>query len=138
MSRQLTAIALQVFLLLLGGLACSLRADIHRGAMLIPCDPLVKSDGAQLVKGQEGFGPETLLVRSLFALYQRGISPTKGVNCPMVPSCSEYARICVARHGLVIGVLMAADHLHRCGHDLYLYPRLWSPARGWCYDDPPR
>jgi hypothetical protein len=39
---------------------------------------------------------------------------------------------------LALGIAMTADRLHRCGHDLHLYQRLWSPSRGWCYEDPPQ
>ncbi len=86
---------------------------------------------------RERFGPASVLVRGLFALYQRKVSPTKGARCPMVPSCSEYGRLCLARHGLLRGTVMSAERLHRCGHDLYRYPKLWSATRGWCYDNPP-
>lgn len=46
----------------------------------------------------------------------------------MVPSCSEYGRQAIEKHGLALGIVMAADRLHRCGHDLRYYPLLWSDA----------
>lgn len=38
-------------------------------------------------------------------------------DCPMVPSCSEYSRQAVARHGVVVGWVMTMDRLMRCGRD---------------------
>jgi hypothetical protein len=37
--------------------------------------------------------------------------------CPMYPSCSEYSRQAVEKHGFVIGWSMAMDRLLRCGRD---------------------
>jgi hypothetical protein len=75
-------------------------------------------------------GPAQTLARGLLFVYQRGAAPSKGQACPMYPSCSEYARLAVLRHGVLRGVLMAADRLHRCGHDLRYYPRV-ADADGW-------
>jgi putative component of membrane protein insertase Oxa1/YidC/SpoIIIJ protein YidD len=38
-------------------------------------------------------------------------------DCPMVPSCSEYSRQAVARHGFAVGWVMTMDRLMRCGRD---------------------
>jgi len=35
----------------------------------------------------------------------------------MYPSCSEFARQAIARHGLIMGWIMATDRLMRCGRD---------------------
>ena len=43
-------------------------------------------------------------------------SVRRGV-CPMHPSCSEYSRQAVAKHGFVVGWTMAMDRLLRCGRD---------------------
>lgn len=64
--------------------------------------------------------------RNLFIrFYQEHISPVDGDRCPMTPSCSEYARQAVQKHGPVMGWIMACDRLMRCGRDEV---RL-SPAR---------
>ena len=68
-------------------------------------------------------------------VYQRWISPAKGSSCPMLPSDSAYARQALRRHGLILGVLMTADRLHRCGHDVDEYPVLATP-QGLKYSDP--
>lgn len=37
--------------------------------------------------------------------------------CPMHPSCSEYSRQAIAKHGFFPGWTMAMDRLIRCGRD---------------------
>jgi putative membrane protein insertion efficiency factor len=46
--------------------------------------------------------------------YQRSISPSLGVLCRYQPSCSEYAREAIERHGSIKGVWLAARRLVRC------------------------
>lgn len=72
--------------------------------------------------------PQRAITRALFAMYQGGASLSKGQSCPMSPSCSEYGRLAVRHRGLLIGVLLTADRLHRCGHDLQWYPPAWNSA----------
>jgi hypothetical protein len=108
------------------------------GEMGAPSDRLVQVREPRIPSAVEPAGPGTVIIRSLFWVYQRRMGPTKGVRCPMFPSCSEYGRQCVARHGLVVGVLMTADRLHRCGHDLRHYERSWSVSGGWFHEDAPR
>ena len=43
------------------------------------------------------------------------LSAVRRGECPMFPSCSEYAREAVARHGDLAGWIMASDRLMRCG-----------------------
>ena len=38
-------------------------------------------------------------------------------ECPMIPSCSEYAAQAVAAHGEILGWIIACDRLMRCGRD---------------------
>ena len=53
----------------------------------------------------------------LIRLYQEHLSPADGGRCPMTPSCSEYARQAIQKHGPVVGWIMACDRLMRCGRD---------------------
>jgi len=124
------------FLLVLA-VACPAKGAIVTSALNAPSDPIAGYSQVTSDIGRIQVGPSAPLIRTLFVFYQRDVGPTRGTLCPMLPSCSEYARISVARHGLLLGSVMAADRLHRCGHDLYLYPRLWSRSRGWFYEDPP-
>lgn len=45
------------------------------------------------------------------------LAPVRRGACPMYPSCSEYSRQAVEKHGFVIGWTMAMDRLLRCGRD---------------------
>jgi hypothetical protein len=54
----------------------------------------------------------------------------------MYPSCAEYSRRAIAKHGLVIGWAMAVDRLMRCARDeLKTAPRVVI-AGEWKYYDP--
>lgn len=54
----------------------------------------------------------------VFAAYKRILSPilhSVGVsNCIFLPTCSEYARIALERHGLVRGTSLAMRRVARC------------------------
>ena len=56
----------------------------------------------------------TRLLLALIALYQRLLSPLLGSRCRFHPSCSEYARISVARFGPARGGVLAIWRLLRC------------------------
>jgi putative membrane protein insertion efficiency factor len=49
--------------------------------------------------------------------YQKYISPVDGQRCSMYPSCSQYIRISIKKHGLLKGWVMGLDRLVRCGRD---------------------
>jgi putative membrane protein insertion efficiency factor len=46
--------------------------------------------------------------------YQRLLSPLLGQNCRFYPSCSQYAKEAVLKHGLLRGVQLAARRIVRC------------------------
>ncbi|MBI5710440.1 MAG: membrane protein insertion efficiency factor YidD [Candidatus Eisenbacteria bacterium] len=50
----------------------------------------------------------------LIRLYQRLLSPNFRGSCRHIPSCSEYAREAIERHGAGRGLLLAARRLLRC------------------------
>ena len=62
-------------------------------------------------------------VAAIFAAYKRFVSPLLPPACRFTPTCSEYAREAVLRHGLPRGLSLAARRLARChpfhagGHD---------------------
>lgn len=56
---------------------------------------------------------KTLLL-SLLRLYQYALRPLLGANCRFYPSCSDYAREAIERHGALRGVWLAARRLGRC------------------------
>lgn len=57
------------------------------------------------------------MIRLLVALldfYKRRISPLLPPACRFTPTCSEYARLALLKHGLLRGVALAAGRLLRC------------------------
>jgi len=51
---------------------------------------------------------------ALLVVYQRVISPLLPPCCRFYPTCSEYAREAIARHGVLRGFRLAAWRLARC------------------------
>ncbi|MBS0583962.1 MAG: membrane protein insertion efficiency factor YidD [Proteobacteria bacterium] len=54
------------------------------------------------------------LLLALITLYQRLLSPLLGSRCRFHPSCSEYARVAVARFGATRGGALAVWRILRC------------------------
>lgn len=71
---------------------------------------------------------------ALLDLYRLLVSPRLQARCGFTPSCSRYASLAVARHGLLCGWFRAADRLMRCTpfRDPGDYPR----HAGRCVDSP--
>jgi putative membrane protein insertion efficiency factor len=46
--------------------------------------------------------------------YQVAISPLLGVSCRFHPTCSEYAREAIMKHGVMRGLWLAVRRLARC------------------------
>jgi len=46
--------------------------------------------------------------------YRLLISPWLGSHCRFYPSCSEYAQIAIAEHGIFLGVFLGIKRLLRC------------------------
>jgi len=51
---------------------------------------------------------------SLLKFYKTAISPWLPPSCRFVPTCSEYAREAIERHGVLRGTGMAIWRLLRC------------------------
>ena len=60
----------------------------------------------------------TRLALALLGLYKRGVSPLLPRSCRFAPTCSEYARLAIVKHGLLRGSGLAAWRLLRC-HPLH-------------------
>lgn len=54
------------------------------------------------------------LIFFLLNLYKRFVSPLLGQRCRFYPSCSDYARVAVARFGPWRGGLLAGWRILRC------------------------
>ena len=63
------------------------------------------------------------ILSGLILCYQYFISPLLGANCRFLPTCSEYAREALRKHGALRGSRLALTRLLRChpwnagGHD---------------------
>jgi len=65
-----------------------------------------------------GDGLMKKLLIFLIRLYQKFISPVLPPSCRFYPSCSEYARQALAKHGALKGIWLATKRLARC-HPYY-------------------
>jgi len=73
------------------------------------------------------------LLRALIRAYQLTLSPLLGPACRFEPSCSEYAREAIARHGAGRGAALGVRRLCRChplgGAGFDPVPERWPAAR---------
>jgi putative membrane protein insertion efficiency factor len=56
----------------------------------------------------------TRLILFLLRAYKRALSPLFGARCRFHPSCSDYARIAIARFGPARGGVLALWRIARC------------------------
>jgi putative membrane protein insertion efficiency factor len=54
------------------------------------------------------------VIAGTIRLYQLVISPALPRSCRFYPSCSQYAREAVLKHGVLRGTFLAAARLVRC------------------------
>jgi len=54
-----------------------------------------------------------LLVR-LIVLYQKAVSPLLPRCCRFEPSCSEYFKVSLERHGLFLGTWLGLKRIFKC------------------------
>ena len=74
-------------------------------------------------------------ITGIFDFYQKVISPIDGDRCPMYPSCSQYAKDSIQKHGVVLGWIMSMDRLVRCGRDeKKISPSLYIGNKKYIYD----
>ncbi len=50
----------------------------------------------------------------LLVMYQKIISPYLGPSCRFIPSCSEYAKIAIVKHGVIKGSILTVWRILRC------------------------
>ncbi len=68
-------------------------------------------------------------------LFQKYISPVDGDRCQMSPSCSQFCRRCLKKHGGLLGFIMCADRLMRDNSSAHRhYPSLIKKDRLYYYD----
>lgn len=72
---------------------------------------------------------------SLIELYQRYISPIDGKSCPSYPSCSNYCKQAIRKHGVIMGWLMTVDRLiHEGRHEIEVSPLIFKDGKWKIYD----
>jgi hypothetical protein len=59
----------------------------------------------------ENLSPGQRIADTLFRLFQTYISPVDGDRCPSYPSCSQYGREALRKHGILLGAVMTFDRL---------------------------
>ena len=134
MRRQFVSAMLS--LCVLAASAVPSRAEATAGSDWPPWDYAVELQITAPPIQATSVGSERLPVEVLLTGYQYFVSPTNGMQCPMHPSCSDYARLAISDRGLHVGVAMTLDRLCRCGHDLRFYD-MAHVDRGLRWDDPP-
>jgi len=60
------------------------------------------------------YNPINLTFSGLMFFYQNVISSQVNAQCLFTPSCSEYAKGCIKKYGLVKGMFLAADRVQKC------------------------
>ncbi|HRY44439.1 MAG TPA: membrane protein insertion efficiency factor YidD [Thermoanaerobaculia bacterium] len=61
-----------------------------------------------------GPGPGARAAAGLLSAYKRYVSPLLPPACRFLPTCSEYAREAILRHGLPRGTWLTIRRLARC------------------------
>jgi hypothetical protein len=125
-------------------LACSwlnFLSDVSASSFIMkgPKEKTVHSVGSQKIETS----CLTIAFFGAIQLYQKRISPVRGIECGFRPSCSHYARTSIEEQGPVVGLMMTADRLTRChiwkepGPDYFLLPngKLFDPpSRNLLFD----
>lgn len=97
------------------------HADLNRRDVDRDLYPLLEEGGLLKEESEEpdrsGEDDDSLAVTGVDGLiraYQRWISPLLGSHCRFRPTCSEYARDAVRRHGLIWGGVLSIWRILRC------------------------
>lgn len=80
-----------------------------------------ESPGDKLSPGQRA-------AEVLFRFFQTSISPVDGERCPSYPTCSQYGREAVRKHGVVLGLVMTFDRLIHESDEVHSAPLI--PVEG--------
>lgn len=61
--------------------------------------------------------------KDFISVYQKYLSGIRGNDCPMFPSCSNYAILEIGSKGFIRGTISGMDRLLRCSHEVKYYPK---------------
>ena len=59
-------------------------------------------------------------------VYQKHLSALKNTRCSMYPSCSNYAKMVFQDYSFPVAMVLTADRLTRCSHDLSMYQSTYN------------
>lgn len=62
----------------------------------------------------QAYNPINLTFSGLMFFYQNVLSNQVNAGCIYSPSCSEFSKQCIKKHGLVKGIFLSADRVQRC------------------------
>lgn len=113
--------------------------------------PAVVRQRPQPTPERPGF--PALVFDAYLRFFQRVISPVDGARSNMYPTGSDYARQALAKHGLLLGILLTAERLMHEGNEAMVAPRIkkygvwriydpvaandwWWSGRPWVYRTP--
>jgi hypothetical protein len=125
--------------LISGLLAQSVPTLAHDQAQAPPGDDAAFYRSGIILERAAKTGPSSLVAWLAFSFYTRFISPIDNRKCIFHPTCSEYARQALSRHGIARGVPLSAARLIRCNPSAYSsgnYPAAKLDEDRWRADDP--
>ncbi len=82
------------------------------------------------------YSPINLTFSSLMFFYQNVVSTQVNASCLFTPSCSEYAKACIKKYGLIKGMFLAADRVQKCNRITLLDLDLKKLNKWHKFDDP--
>ncbi len=85
-----------------------------------------------LVLPEENRGGSFVL--TLVSFYQKNISPHNGAKCLFYPTCSDFYKTAVSRHGLLLGTVMFADRFFYRGGIVSMKYYHYMPERERYFD----
>ena len=76
-----------------------------------------------------------LVANTAILVFQKHVSPADGPRCKFHPSCSQYCKNAINRHGAVMGTIMFADRFMRDhGWVTGNYPVIWTNGQQLYFD----
>ncbi|MBI5787249.1 MAG: membrane protein insertion efficiency factor YidD [Candidatus Schekmanbacteria bacterium] len=73
---------------------------------------------------------------SYVVFFQRVISPVDGPRCQLYPTCSQYGRQAIQKHGAFLGFILSAERLMRDNGGVPQYHSLVRRGNRLYYYDP--
>ena len=77
-----------------------------------------------------------IAAKAAIVFFQRYISPADGPRCNFYPSCAEYCKSAIQKHGFIKGIILFEDRFMRDhGFGFDYYPEVWV-GNQFLYFDP--